>query len=265
MADLVLISEAEANQRVAAEATAEANRDAALKARLQAVPAEAEWESDDGGRKVVFRRVSPKAVDASEPLAATESSPVRSFSQAEMDAWIAVAPEFVMFSASATVYDGDSSKLEIRYEDAVYTAWTNVDFRYLREIGGFETEERSYSYFNFTHIVDREKEAETVRRAAEKGYDYESRWKAAPVAFSGAAPEYVLVTADAAAVPEEVYRRLDDLFAHYLEHKARLKIQYRNRNLLNAARKEDREDHPPEPPQDIIINFYPLSERKTAR
>lgn len=191
LADVVPISETEAAQRVAAEISAKASREAALKAKLQSVPAGAEWESNDGERKVVFR--------------------------------------------------------------------------YLSGVGSFETEDRVYSYFNFTDIVDQEKEAETVLRAAELGYDYKPRWQAAPVVFSGVDPEYVTVTADDGPLPEEVYRRLDDLFAHYLERKTELKIQYYNRNILNAAREEHLESRPPKPPQDIIINFYPLSERKTAR
>lgn len=76
-----------------------------------------------------------------------------------------------MFSASATVYDGAYSKLRIRYKNSEYTAWTNVDFRFLGGLSGFETNERSYSYFNFVDLVEKKKEAEMSQRAADMDYE----------------------------------------------------------------------------------------------
>ena len=189
----------------------------------------------------------------------------RTVSQAQFDTWVAAAPEFIMFSVSATVYGGAYSKLRIRHENIEYTAWTNVNFQFVGGISGFETGDRSYSYFNFVDLVEQKKEAKLALRAVDLGCEYDLRWKPSPVAFSSSEPEYVLVTEDLAPVPQEVYRRLDDLFAYYLEHEDELKVRYHNSKLMNAARKHYQEDRPPEPPQDIIINFYPLSERNAAR
>ena len=265
MAAAFAISESEANQRIATEVVEEAVREAALKAKIKSVPAHVEWETDRGDHMIVLRRVAPRLIKSEEVTDLKKVSQTRTSSQAQFDAWFAAAPEFIMFSVSATVYDGAYSKLRIRHENSEYTAWTNVDFRFLGGISGFETDERSYSYFNFVDLVEKKKDTEMSLRAADLGYDYEPRWKPSPVAFAGLAPEYVLVTEDSAPVPQEVYRRLDDLFGYYLEHEDELKVRYHNNRLMNAARKHYQKNRPLEPPQDIIINFYPLSERKAAR
>ena len=259
------ISELEASQRVATEVVEKARREATSKAKIESIPAHGEWETDLDDRKIVLRRVAPRLIESEEVADLKKVSQTRTLPQAQFDAWFAAAPEFVMLSVSATVYDGAYSKLRVRHENVEYTAWTNVDFRFLGGISGFETDERSYSYFNFVDRVEKKKDTEMSLRAADLGYDYELRWKPSPVAFSSSTPEYVMVSEDLEAVPQEVYRRLDDLFAHYLAHKDELKVRYHNNRLMNAARKHYQKNRPLEPPQDIIINFYPLSERKAAR
>ena len=205
------------------------------------------------GRKVAFRRIAPPAeLPVPEPTIKTTATKSADFSQFPQP-----IEQQVNLQLYATVYDGAYSKLVLTHEKKGYTAWTNLNFNYLQQVGSFATEDRRYSYFGVTERIDREREALNARFAKERGFDYKSRWRAPPV-YLGKDPEYVLVTEDAGEVPEEVYRQLDDLTGYYLANKDRLEIQFHNAMELQAARERYESAHPEEP-QDIVLNYSRMS------
>lgn len=248
-----IITATEADQRIFTTETAKHEANAELKRSLQQVPSFYETEESLADRKVILRRIpAPAELPLPKPAlnkTATESVDFSRFPQP--------TEEHVNLQLYATVYDGAYSKLILTLEKTRYTVWTNLNFIYLPFLAQFTIENRNYFHFGLTHQVTQEREALNTRFAEERGFDYQSRWQAPPVAF-GETPEYVLVTEDARDVPEEVYRQLDDLTAYYLANEKRLKTEFHNTRELQAARERYKNAHPEEP-QDIVLNYSRMS------
>jgi len=232
---------------------------------LEDVPAEEEWELEEGGRKIIFRQVVPPeaAAEADTDTAASEQR----FAEAEIRNWRPDRPEPVHVGFHATVYRESGrvigSEVSLWHEGAKHRFWTNLDFRLLRVVGSFERGNRHYSYFGFVEKVARSTEAERSRRAADFGARYESRWTTPPVTFAADATEYVWI-GGAEGVPGATVRAAEDLLAHMAENRGALETARRNAARLGEARRKQREANPPQP-EDTVINFYPLSERKDAQ
>ena len=244
----------------AAEARERAERDAARRRALESVPAKEEWELEQGGRTILFRRIAPPDGASETAAAGPAETEVR---ETENPARRADRAEPVHVDFRATVYlDGGEavgSEVTVRRAGAAHRFWTNLDFRLLRVVGSFGRGDRHYSYFGFAEEVRRTREAERSRSGAR----YESRWKTPPVAFAADAPEYAWA-GGADDVPEATVRAVEDLLAHIAENRDELETARRNATRLGKARRKLREANPPRP-EDTVINFYPLSERKDGR
>jgi hypothetical protein len=239
----VLISEN--NKRVAA---------AELKSSLERVPSFYQTETIKGDRKVIIRRIAaPAKLPVPKPELSADVTTSLDWSKWSEKRMI----EPVMLQLHATVYDDACTKLVLTHEKKRYTAWTNLNFKYLQFLGRFDAGERRYSYFGVTDQIDPEREVMNARFAREKGFHYTSRWEVPPLRLA-VEPEYVLITENDNHVPEEVYRQLDDLHGYYLANKEKLQIEYQNALQMQAARERYRKAHPEEP-QDILLNYSRMS------
>ena len=265
-APAALLTESGADRIAEAEAAALAKRRADRKRSIESVPAEREWELEQGERKIVFRRVSPPE-QALAPKRPTAPVPERRFSDAEIEGLAEDRPAPVFVGFHATVYlDSGSvlgSEVTLRHADTEHRFWTNLDFRLLQVFGSFRHGNRRYHHFGFIEEVTRSGEAERRRRASASGIDDESRWKTPPVAFAANAPEYAWADG-AEEVPAEAVRKAEDLLAHLAANRDKLETARYNAARLREARREQREARPPQP-EDEVINFYPLSERREKR
>jgi len=128
----------------AAEARERAERDAARRRALESVPAKEEWELEQGGRTILFRRVAPPDGAAEtaaagpppeQPPAETEGreteNPRRQTDRAE--------PVHVDFRATVYLDGGEAvgSEVTVGRAGAAHRFWTNLDFRLLRAVGSF--------------------------------------------------------------------------------------------------------------------------------
>ena len=93
-------------------------------------------EVDLGNRKVILNRVEPPAEVESPP--APEPSPTATEIPEEVLArLIEQASRQRSLSLSATVYDGQLTRLRWAHGGKWLTAWSNVDFNYLCGVGTF--------------------------------------------------------------------------------------------------------------------------------
>lgn len=266
----------EADAAIAAEMQARELREADRKASIEAVPAFEEWEVDHGNRKTILRRVAPPIP---RPRDESQISNLKSqiapsddgaWTEEQIAAWMAEQPVPRNLNLTAVVYDpakgGTGNTLtEITWRDEDRREWTilsNIDFRYLGGIGHFDDETHHWMTFLFVYEVDSEKEAETARRAAEKGFPYEPRsadhWLSlVPGDFlTSTEPEYLIIAEhEKAAIPAALYEELDALHRHYHAHEKRLIAEYERNQVMNEARRAWHEANPPEP-KDTVINFW---------
>lgn len=258
------LSISEAEQLVRVEAEAKQSERETRKEALLAVPAEAEWEADTGERKVIFRRITPPVIKVVPVKAASVAEP--QFSPEMQARSLADQLRHENISLYATVYDRQVSEVVWQKGDDRFTVWTNIDFNLLRQVGFIDAGDVHYSYFGMTENISSEDEARLAELAAANGWNLsrETRWKPCPVAFADESPEYVVLADSEADVPAELFSQMDALLDYFIENKAQLEAAYKRAAILNAAREKYLAERPPEPKQDVIINFYPLSERKTV-
>jgi len=249
-----LMTQSEATEEILTLKNQERVAAAELKSSLKQVPAYYQAVTIQGEREIVMRRVAAPA-ELPSPPSAVKAGSRPSFDLSQWDE--ADVIQLANIYLHATVYDDSHSKLVVNFERERYTVWTNLNFKYLQLLGSFSTADRRYNYFGPTCQIDPELEAINVRLAAEKGFTYTSRWEDPPVPFA-AEPEYVLVAEEDRAVPEEVYRQLDDLLGYYMANQERLRIEYHNDRQLRAAHERYRQAHPQEP-QDIVLNYSRMS------
>ncbi|MCC5790343.1 MAG: hypothetical protein JJT75_11955 [Opitutales bacterium] len=265
---------AEADTAISAEMQAREDREAERMAAIEAVPSFEEWELDHGNRKTILRRVAapPQHVTIRESESTDETTTEPKWSEEEIAAWIAAQPVPRSLNLSAVVYDRTFTEITWRDEDQrEWTVLSNIDFRYLGGIGHFEDQSYHWMTFLFVDEVDSEKETQTARLAAEKGFDYTprtaERWlNILPSDFlptsplhdstTPSSPEYIIIAEhEGSAIPAELYEKLDALHQHYHAHEERLVAEYERRKVLNEARRAYREANPPEP-KDTVINFW---------
>lgn len=252
--NLKLLSDGDATAIVRAQREARETRADEIRQSIIAVPALDQRVVEIGERKVVVRRVAQAESfqEVEVPIMSKSSDVIGSLPPFEGE----IINETI--SMAANVYGDDYSEitwrdLETREEFAV---WTNICLNYLSPISTFIDGQTHYDYFGFIYPYDDKAEEERLVKAAELGYEVESRWKEPPVTLSEDYYEYVVVAADPSAVPEKLYRQLDALFGYYLENKTELEIRYKNARTMEAARKKDLEENPPEP-KESITNFWP--------
>lgn len=248
-----LLSEEEAETIVRSQREARETRARDIRQSIIAIPALDQRVTDMGERKIVVRRVAhaesfkiEESPASSERLDEDSSSPN----------WEEVAHETI--SMAANVYGYDYSEITWRDMETreEFVVWTNISLNFLRPISTFVDGQTHYDYFGFIYPYDYDTEHERLLKAAEAGFEVEPRWKEPPVTLSEDYYEYVVVAADPSTVPETLYRQLDALFGYYLENKTELEISYKNARTMEAARKKDLAENPPEP-TDSVTNFWP--------
>jgi hypothetical protein len=132
----------------------------------------------------------------------------------------AEAKPYATLALTATVYtraDGSSAVTLLAWRDGErgFTAWSNADWRLLRQLNDIETETHRFQYFPF---IDAQPLAELPTDQRPAGL---ALFPAAPV--PGALPEYYLEGgADDAAATEPVLAALDQLHAHVHLHREQL-------------------------------------------
>lgn len=151
------------------------------------------------------------------------------------------------------MFDRNISRIRWRHDDNDYTAWSTIDFNYLRGLRQFETHTRVYSFYMGIGDV----EPDTAEYAKADVPDL-------PPVTDGRA-EYFVETGDPAILEDDrIFAPLDALHIHYETNEAYLKHDYERRRILNEARRRHREANPPQP-QDTVIHFFPIQSRMHAQ
>lgn len=142
-------------------------------------------------------------------------------------------------SLSVTIFDGPLTKLQWSHDGQVYTAWSSVDFNYLRSVASIETDETSYLLM--------------------MGIGEETDNSAVPQlpAFTADQAEYFVITDEDSELDPVAFDAIDALHTHYQENEEKLKAAYQRTEALNAARKRH-EAANSETPKDTVINFWKI-------
>lgn len=159
-----------------------------------------------------------------------------------------------MFSLSATVFDRRITHLRWEHAGRSYSAWSSIDFNYLRGATSWETANASYMVLlgvGDTTSKDFEASNQIMREAGID--DYEPKRIPDASVFTPRQVEYLIESApdeDAAA-----FEAIDALHDYYERNTRQLQIDYRNTQRLNAARERHEAAHP-EPPRKAVLNFW---------
>ena len=158
----------------------------------------------------------------------------------------------VTLSVSATVYlNGERAITELRWRDESgelsYRAYSNADFRYLRQLSHFESETTVYSWFPF--FVDACDLAEWP--------DSQPSPLPSGLQFSSAQAEYILDERSRSLADQETtLTGLDYLHSYYQIFYKELKSDYEKRTAEQAERERQLRENPPEP-ANTTLRFWP--------
>jgi hypothetical protein len=250
-----LPSDAEADSIVRDEADArrEAETNRAIHRIDWDVLAETERRRHDGTR-LILRRVAPP--DLPEPRETPATRPELTEFERDIIREFDLSPgefqhirrygakEHEVLSLSVTVFDRKISRLRWQYDGNDFTAWSTIDFNYLRGLRQFDTETHVYSLFM------------GIGEVAPGSPEYlNANVPVLPPATEGRA-QYFVETADPALLEDDrIFAPLDALHDHYETNEAHLKHDYERRRILNEARRRHREANPAQP-QDTVIHFW---------
>ena len=186
--------------------------------------------------------------------------PKRQLSEAEIELMFLeqLQKEQRTLMLSATVYDRKLTRLQWHHDGRQYTAWSNIDFNYLRGLTEIDTKEVNYLFFLGIGNESTKKAKEQIRFAKQHNLQI-NRDNSIPKlpAFKKGRPEYfVIASDDSVDGQEDAYIPIDALHDYYAENEKRLKIEYQRSEALDKARERHRARNP-EKPDDPIINFWP--------
>lgn len=193
----------------------------------------------------------PKAPPPPEPRQPTEAE------QAIAD--LRAKKGYVMLSVSATVYLGGKTPVtELRWRDDAgeteYVAYSNADFRYLSQVGQFETETAIYEWFPFISECDVSELPAGQKPPVPPDLSFEPE-----------VTEYFLdARAKDAKDQEPILSGLDHLCAYYQINYSALKSGYEKREAENEARERELREHPPVKP-DTVMRYWPINSRPGSR
>lgn len=262
----------EARSIIAQQVADEAARKADRRAELMAIPSIERREMQQDNRWLTINQVAPPSSKKTAPTRTRLSDQQPKLSDAEFTAHIAMQgerPENQSISLSVTVYGGAYSKVLWRQPRSgesssqmpqEFEIWTNFNLSYLSAISSFEWDNVTYDYFGFTEAITEESETRKEAFVREGRYDEASRWQSSPVDFNPGRLEYIVTHPANSPVPSELYQQMDALLSYYLEHQASLKTAYQRNEALAQARQQWQRENP-SPPENVVINFYPLSSR----
>ncbi len=253
--DLQPLSNAEADAIVAAQVVANAEKEAnrPINQVEFEVLHEKQARREDGGR-FILRRVAPP--DIPERESETDSDPFAELTaedRAIVEAYGLTAAEVrylsrveflwpVIFPLSATIYEGGITRIRWHHEGQSYTAYSNIDFNYLRGVRGFESPDGEVYYRLNMGIGDAVFERLPDARPPLPDID------------AGRA-EYVVDLGGTAALEDDILAPLDALHDWYEQHEARLKVETQRREAINAAWERYRQANPPEV-TDTVIHYW---------
>lgn len=201
-----------------------------------------------GDHTATYIRISPPVLPKAPP-----PPPPRPLTQAEqLRLEQQAAKEHATLNVTATVYlDGDRAVTELRWRDESgelsYRAYSNADFRYLRQLNHFETETTVYSWFPFfTDVCDLSEWPDDRPFPLPSGLQ-----------FSATQTEYIVEErVTGLADQETTLTGLDYLHAFYQLHRADLKASYERKVAEEAERERQLRENPPKP-ANTTLRFWP--------
>lgn len=209
-----------------------------------------------GDKKVILNRVAPPNLPQSAPSAPKEPVELTEAEFAELMKLHEKPHRALMLSA--TVYDRKLTKLRWGHGENEVTAWSNVDFNYLRGVVDFETEEAFYTVFlgiGNESIKELNQRNRLARKEKWENYVVEEIPKLPP--FTANRAEYFVITDnDEIISQDDLFAPIDSIHAFYEQNARKLHIQYQRTEALNSARKRYEEANP-EQPKDTVIHFWP--------
>ncbi len=255
ISELRPLSDTEADTIVAAKVSAIAEREAGRP--INQVEFEVLQEREvprKGGGRIIVRQVNPPEIpvrktepipDAFADLAEEERAIVEEYGLTAAEVRYLSRFEFkwpVALPLSATIYDGGITRIRWVHAGQEYTAYSNIDFNYLRGVRGFEGPDGELYYLLNMGIGD---------AVAER---LPSDLPVLPEFDPGRA-EYVVDIPDVSALDDHILAPLDALHDWYEQHEARLKIDTQHRDAINAAWKRHHEANS-FPVTDTIIHYW---------
>jgi len=226
-------------------------------------------EFDRGDRRIIMSRVAPPPVRTRTSGADSGETVNERISAAEFGEMLRKyeEKEYRTIMLSATVYDREFTELRWSHGGERYLAYSSIDFNFMRGFTEFETGGAVYSFLLGIGNESTGDIGELNRLALKPGREglVERQIPQKPVFTPGRA-EYVVVSDDPAIIErDDVFDPIDALHTNFELNETRLRIRHQRAEALEEARKRYEAANPVEP-QDIVINFYPLSERRsTAR
>ncbi|MEY4488389.1 MAG: hypothetical protein RIQ79_897 [Verrucomicrobiota bacterium] len=167
---------------------------------------------------------------------------------------------YVVLSFTSTVYLGGKTPVtELRWRDdegvTEYVAYSNADFRYLSNVGQFETETTVYDWFlPLIDACDLSELPAGQKPPVPSGLNFEP-----------GVTEYLLdARARDAKGQEPVLAGLDSLCAYYQINYDALKVGYEKREADSEARERELREHPPRTP-DATLRWWPLDPKSIKR
>ena len=229
------LTEAEADAIVLAEATAEAAKKAALRAKLDSADILSEGETVlPNGQRVIVREVRPpEPVEAAEPATEpkfTEPTPeqLAAFRQAQ-------AKAFHTLHLSIRAYES-ASYIRWRYADADYAIWSPIQSRHLSGIVSIDSQSDSYLVMM------------GIGPAADEGQ---------PPAGLSELPIGSYLVAEGDPENSAAFAGIETVIDFYTANAESLQVQAQRRTALSAARKRYEAAHPKsDVPEDFVFQFW---------
>ena len=207
---------------------------------------------------VIYRRIAPPALPAT--LNVPKSAAVADASVEQLKARTqAEKRERKTIFLSATVYDHSVTELRWSDEKGSHHAYSNIDFNYLVGVSHFETKDSVYNLIMSIGNETRENLYERNQRAVARGMS-QSLQKSPPdpAQFPQDRSSYLVTPKKSAADTSNVFPALDALHAYYDANSAQLQQASQDREAKRVANEQWQKEHPPGPPPDTVINFWPI-------
>ena len=249
------LSSAQADAIISGGGGRQGQRYVAKRSRLAEMPVIQRKEVDLGNRKVILNRVEPPA-EVESPPAPAPAPTTTEIPEEELARLIEQASKQRSLSISATVYDGQLTRLGWSHDGKWLNAWSNVDFNFFCGVGTFSAGGSQYSLFMMVGDDSREAMEARTRLAREKGVELPPQIELPDMSvFTPGRSEY-LIEADDGVVDRAAYAAIDALHAYYDANREELTVKRQRREALRAARERYKRAHPEEP-KDTVINFWP--------
>jgi hypothetical protein len=201
------------------------------------------WKADLGNRSIIYNRVAPPVLPATEPSAEPAAEATTQQTAGGDDSQQPEKKIETLF-VFGTVYNHRVTELRWYGEGREYRAFSTIDFAHFCGSAEFETEDTIYT---FMLAVNDETTADLVQYGAEHG------WPKQAALLDRSHSQYLL--ADGSAPPEASLSAIDLLHLYYDMDRQNLVDVYTKREAERI--KQEQHPEPPAVPQDTVINFWP--------